>query len=82
MKTDNFAEYYTKLKLDLTQVLDSLEARKYEDALPVLENILANARLLFVWTKDKVEHEHSVELQRSQNLRSVPKAVPRGEGTS
>lgn len=77
MKTDNYAEFFVPLKNDLNLLITQMEHGQYEEALGVLERVVVNARLLHVWTKDKVKNEADrVELQRTQDVPTVPKAVP------
>lgn len=78
---DNYAEFYVPIRNDSAELIELMEHKKFSEALPVLERMLVNVRLLHVWTKGKTEHENSVELQRPEDVPAVSEAVPRSQGT-
>lgn len=80
---DNYAEFYVPIRNDSAELIELMEHKDFEAAIPVLERMLVNVRLLHVWTKGKLENdnENSVELQRSEDVSAVPSAVPRGESS-
>lgn len=75
----NYSEYSLPCQAALRKVADCMEAGKYEEAREHSFTLLANARLLTVLIAEVLD-EHSVELQRVQNIQAVPEAVSRSEG--
>lgn len=76
----NYSEFSLPCQAALRKVADCMEAGKYVQAREHAIELLANARLLTVLIAEVV-NEHSVELQRVQNIQAVPPAVSRSEGT-